>query len=291
MTDKEVLVIDNIKSKIYTIRGMQVILDKDLAEFYGIETRRINEQVKRNKDRFPERYMFQLNKKENDFLRSQFATFETGKGKYPKYLPYVFTEQGVAMLSSVLKSKKAIKINILIIDAFVTMRHFLKENSNIFQKFQQIDQKFIEYDNQFEKVFNALETKKPKQGIFYNGQIFDAYKFVCDLVKSAKTSIILIDNYIDESVLELFTKADRNVKIKIYTKDVLKLDVKKYNEQYNNIELKKFNLSHDRFLIIDDKEIFHIGASLKDLGKRWFGFSKFDKESIDLIQRLNSITN
>jgi phage regulator Rha-like protein len=289
MTDNEVLVIDSIKSKIHTIRDMQVILDKDLAELYGVETKKLNQAVKRNIKRFPKRYMFQLYYSEYNALRSQNVTIEKGRGKFSKYLSYAFTEQGVAMLSSVLRTEKAIEINIMIIDAFIAMRHFLKENSNIFQKFQQIDQKLIEYDNKFEKVFNALETEKPKQGIFYNGQIFDAYKFICDLVKSAKESIILIDNYIDESVLELFTKAGQNVKIKIYTNNVLKLDVKKYNEQYSNIELKKFNLSHDRFLIIDEKEIFHIGASLKDLGKRWFGFSKFDKESIDLIQRLNSL--
>jgi hypothetical protein len=256
MTDKDIQIIDNIKAKIHTIRGMQVILDRDLAHLYEVQTKRINEQVKRNRERFPNDFCFQLNEIEKENLVANCDHLINLKFSY--VLPYAFTEQGVAMLSSVLKSKKAIEINIKIMRAFIAMRNFLKENSNIFQKFQQIDQKFIEYDNQFETVFNALETEKPKQGIFYNGQIFTAYKFVCDLVKSAKTSIILIDNYIDESVLELFTKADKNVKIRIYTRDILKLDLKKYNQQYNNIELKKFTLSHDRFLIIDNKEIFHI---------------------------------
>jgi hypothetical protein len=265
MTDKEVLVVDNIKSKIHTIRGMQVILDRDLAELYEVETRIINQAVKRNIDRFPENFCFKLSDKEFKNLKldlsknweSQFVIPNPIRMSF-RIKPIVFTEHGVTMLSSVLKSKKAIKINIQIINVFISTRHFFKKNSNIFQKFQQIDQKLIAHDNKFEKVFNALETEKPKQGVFYNGQIFDAYKFVCDLVKSAKESIILIDNYLDESVLELFTKAGEDVKIKIYTKDVLKLDVKKYNEQYNNIELKKFSLSHDRFLIIDEKEIFHI---------------------------------
>jgi hypothetical protein len=309
MTNKDLQIIDNIKSKIYTIRGMQVIIDRDLAELYEVETKKLNQAVKRNIGRFPEKYFFQLNKTEFKYLRnifmknwrSQIVTSNDINMGFRKQ-PYVFTEHGVAMLSSVLRTKKAIEINIMIIDAFIAMRHFLKENSNIFQKFQQIDQKLLDHDNQLEKVFNALETEKPKQGIFYNGQIFTAYKFVCDLIKSAKTSIILIDNYIDESVLELFTKVNKEVKIKIYTKDVLKLDIKKYNQQYNNIELKKFTLSHDRFLIIDNKEIFHIGASLKDLDTRGFialamlknldfycGFSKFERNSFDLIQRLNLI--
>jgi hypothetical protein len=288
MQDKEILPIDNIRSKIHTIRGMQVILDRDLANLYNVETKILNKAVKRNIERFPDKFMFQLNKKEMKDWKFQFGTSNSEKMGLRK-LPYAFTEHGVVMLSSVLRSKKAIEINIIIIDAFITMRHFLKENSNVFQKFQQIDQKFVEYDDNFNKLFQAIENNdiKPKQGIFYNGQIFDAYKFVCDLIKSAKESIILIDNYIDETILELFTKANKDVMIKIYTKEILKLDLDKYNKQYNNIELKKFNLSHDRFLIIDNKEIFHIGASLKDLGKKWFAFSKFEKDSINLIEKLD----
>jgi phage regulator Rha-like protein len=291
MQNKEILPIDNIKSKIHTIRGMQVILDSDLAELYEVETKKLNQTVKRNIERFPVRYMFQLTEEElNYILRSQIVTSSLNWGGR-RYFPYVFTEQGVAMLSSVLKSKKAIKINILIIDAFISMRKILSKNLDIINKIDTIERKQIEYqiktDEKFDKVFDLLETNIPKQGIFYDGQIFDAYKFVCDLIKSAKESIILIDNYIDESVLELFTKANKNVMIKIYTKEILKLDLDKYNKQYNNIELKKFNLSHDRFLIIDNKEIFHIGASLKDLGKKWFAFSKFEKDSINLIEKLD----
>jgi hypothetical protein len=288
MQDKEILPIDNIRSKIHTIRGMQVILDRDLANLYNVETKILNKAVKRNIERFPDKFMFQLNKKEMKDWKFQFGTSNSEKMGLRK-LPYAFTEHGVVMLSSVLRSKKAIEINIIIIDAFITMRHFLKENSNVFQKFQQIDQKFVEYDDNFNKLFQAIENNdiKPKQGIFYNGQIFDAYKFVCDLIKSAKESIILIDNYIDETILDLFTKANKDIIIKIYTKEILKLDLDKYNKQYNNIELKKFNLSHDRFLIIDNKEIFHIGASLKDLGKKWFAFSKFEKDSINLIEKLD----
>jgi hypothetical protein len=289
MQNKEILPIDNIKSKIHTIRGMQVILDRDLAQLYEVETRRINEQVKRNIDRFPDDFCFKLTKLEKKDVVA--ICDHLNKLKFSYVLPYAFTEHGVAMLSSVLKSNKAIEINILIIRAFISMKKFISNNINIINKIDTIERKQIEYqiktDEKFDKVFDLLETNIPKQGIFYNGQIFDAYKFVCDLIKSAKESIILIDNYIDETILELFTKANKNVMIKIYTKEILKLDLDKYNKQYNNIELKRFNLSHDRFLIIDNKEIFHIGASLKDLGKKWFAFSKFEKDSINLIEKLD----
>lgn len=281
---------DTIKDKIYTIRGKQVILDCDIASFYKVRTKILNQAVKRNKKRFPEKYMFQLTKKEFENLRSQFVTAKSNTSKR-RFLPYVFTEQGIAMLSGVLRSKSAINISILIMDTFVTIRHFLIENANIFQKFQQIDQKLIEHDENFNKVFQAIENKdiKPKQGIFFDGQIFDAYKFVSDLIKMAKKSLILIDNYIDDSTLTLFSKS--NAKIAIYTKNIskqLKLDLEKYNSQYKPILIKEFNNSHDRFIIIDDNQVYHFGASLKDLGKKWFAFSKLDKEAFKLLERLKS---
>jgi hypothetical protein len=279
-----------IKKKIHTIRGMQVIFDRDLAELYQVETRKLNQAVKRNIDRFPERYMFQINKIEFKELRSNFINewisqnVTSNKIKMGlRKLPYAFTEHGITMLSSVLKSKKAIMINILIIDAFIAMRKFLSTNNQFIQKFQQIDQKLLEHDNNFDKIFDLMQNNIPKQGIFFDGQIFDSYKFVCDLIKSAKKSIILIDNYIDETVLEIFTKTKINVKI--YTANYLKLDVDKYLKQYNNVEIIKFSKSHDRFLIIDDM-VYHIGASLKDLGKKWFAFSKLDKDGLKLLDQI-----
>ncbi|MDQ1298060.1 MAG: hypothetical protein QG558_599, partial [Campylobacterota bacterium] len=210
-------------------------------------------------------------------------------------LPFVFTEQGVSMLSAVLKSTTAIQTSIQIIKSFVNMRRFLLNNANIFQRLEAVEKKQISYeiktDSKIDYILNAIEDKstKPKQGIFYDGQIFDAYVFVNNLIKSAKNSIILIDNYIDESILTLLSKREPDCKATIYTKNMTKqveLDLKKHNAQYPPIEIKKFDLSHDRFLILDESEIYHIGASLKDLGKKWFGFSKMDKESFEMIGRL-----
>ena len=284
------LIIDeqNIQNKIYTIRDMQVMLDKDLAELYGVKPIRLREQVKRNIKRFPEDFMLQLNDEEIDFMVSQNAI--PSKQHLGGAKPYVFTEQGVSMLSAVLKTELAIEMSIKIVRAFVNMRKFLLSNASIFQRLDNIEHKLLKHDENFKKIFNAIEDKsiKPSQGIFFNGQIFDAYKFINELIKSAKKSIILIDNYIDEITLTLFSKIP-NIKVTIYTKNIskqLELDLKKYNQQYKNIELKEFKNSHDRFLIIDDIEIYHIGASLKDLGKKWFAFSKFDKDSFGLLERL-----
>lgn len=222
----------HIQSNIFTIRGKQVILDSDLAILYKVETRVLNQAVKRNIKRFPLEYMFQLTVEEYDFLMlqsvtsknkslksqsvipkensltSQSVTLKNNRGKHRKYLPFVFTEQGVSMLSAVLKSDIAIEISIKIINAFVEMRKFLLANATIFQKFNYIEQKLIKYDENFEKIFKAIEAKeiKPKQGIFFDEQIFDAYLFISTLIKSANKSITLIDNYIDETVLTLFSK-------------------------------------------------------------------------------------
>jgi hypothetical protein len=208
-----------------------------------------------------------------------------------RFLPYVFTEQGVAMLSGILRSEVAIKVNIQIMRAFIEMRHFLQTNVNLFTKIENLETKQIKYqiktDEKFEEVFNLIQEKeiKPNKGIFYNGQIFEAYLFINNLIKSAKEEIILIDSYIDESILTLFSKT--KIQTTIYTNITkqLNLDLKKYNQQYNNLQIKEFNKSHNRFLIID-KEIYHIGASLKDLGKKWFAFSKFEKEAITFLDEL-----
>lgn len=293
----------NIQNKIFTIRNQQVMLDSDLADLYQVETRVLNQAVKRNIKRFPKEYMFQLSKEEYEFLKSQSViskedsltsqsvTLKNKQGKHRKYLPNVFTEQGVSMLSAVLRSDIAIEISIRIINAFVGMRKFLMENASVFQKFNYIEKKLLKHDENFEKIFKAIEAKevKPKQGIFFDGQIFDSYLFVSDLIKSANNKIILIDNYIDETVLTLFSK-NQKVKVTIYSKNItkqIKLDLEKYNSQYTPIEIKKFNSSHDRFLIIDDKQIYHFGASLKDLGKKWFAFSKFDMEAVGILEKLD----
>ncbi len=280
---------NNIKNKIYNIRNHQVMLDKDLAELYGVKSIRLREQVKRNIDRFPVDFMFQLSENEVDFMVSQNAI--PSKQHLGGSLPYVFTEQGVSMLSSILRSETAINISIKIIRTFVEMRKLISQNISMFERFERIEQRLNIHDEDFDKLFKALEDKtlKPKQGIFYDGQIFDAYVFINNLLKSAIDEVILIDNYIDETIFTIFSKYP-NIKVQIYTSNItkqLKLDLKKYQTQYQNIELVEFKSSHDRFLIIDKNEVYHLGASLKDLGKKWFAFSKFDIKSLEILKRLN----
>ncbi|MBT4387932.1 ORF6N domain-containing protein [Candidatus Woesearchaeota archaeon] len=294
---------NNIKSKIYTIRGLQIMLDEDLAKLFKIKTKVLNQSIKRNIDRFPQNYMFKLSENDINNLRSQFVTSAETPSSLKiwsslggrRYKPIVFTEHGVAMLAGILKSKIAIEISIQIINSFITMKNFIHNNAQIFQRLDNIEYKQIEYqiktDNTFEKIFKAIEDKniKPSKGIFFDGQIYDAYKFASDLIKSAKESIILIDNYIDENTLTLLSKKNKSVEIQILTKTIskqLKLDIKKFNDQYNNLEIKEFKLSHDRFLIIDKKEVYHIGASLKDIGNKWFAFSKFNKNVIEILNKI-----
>lgn len=279
---------NNIKDKIHTIRNQQVMLDRDLAELYGVETKVFNQAVKRNIKRFPPNYRFQLNENEKNKLVTNCDWLNSLK--HSSSLPYVFTEQGVSMLSAILKSDKAIDISIKIIDSFVYMRKLISQNIPMFERFERIEQRLTIHDENFDKLFEALEDKtlKTKQGIFYNGEIFDAYVFINNLLKLATNEIILIDNYVDETVFTLFSKYP-NIKIKIYTSNItkqLKLDFKKYQTQYKNIELFEFKNSHDRFLILDKKEIYHLGASLKDLGKKWFAFSKFEIENLKILDYL-----
>ena len=292
----ELTVIDNqtIQDKIYTIRNVQVMVDRDLALLYGVETRRLNEQVKRNIERFPEEFMFQMTNDELENWKSQIATSNKEIMGLRK-LPFVFTEQGVSMLSSVLKSQTAVQTSIQIIKSFVGMRKFLQNNASLFTRIDSIEKRQISYeiknDTKVDAILNAIEEKgtPQKQHIFYDGQIFDAYLFVSDIIKNAKSSIKLIDNYIDESTLVLFTKRDAKVDMNIYTKAIskqLKLDLEKHNAQYPKIDIEIFDLSHDRFLIIDEKYIYHFGASLKDLGKKWFAVSRMDINSFEIIGKL-----
>ena len=291
------VVMSNIEPLIKVVRGQQVMLDKDLAMLYGVETKRLNEQVKRNIKRFPEDFMFQLTKEE--CLRSQFATLNEGRGQHLKYRPNAFTEQGVAMLSSVLRSQTAIEVNIQIMRAFVSMRHFMVNNASVFSRLEtmeyhqlEMQQHLQESDKRIDEVFRRLDegNAKPKQGVFYNGQIDDAYTFVCDLIKSAKKRFILIDNYVDETVLTLLDKRENGVSATIYTQQIsrqFQLDIDRHNAQYAPIDVETFRLSHDRFLCIDD-DVYHIGASIKDLGKKWFGFSKMEILTPDeLVERIN----
>ena len=292
----------NIEPLIKVIRGQQVMLDKDLATLYGVETRVLNQTVKRNIERFPDDFRFELSREE--CLRSQIV-ISNGRGGN-RYSTYAFTEQGVAMLSSVLRSQTAIEVNIQIMRAFVSMRHFMVSNASVFSRLetmeyhqleilqhQQDTDKHIEATNKrIDEVFRRLDegNAKPKQGVFYNGQVYDAYTFVSDLIKSAKKRIVLIDNYVDETVLTLLDKRDNNVSATIYTQQIsrqFQLDIDRHNAQYAPIDVETFRLSHDRFLCIDD-DVYHIGASIKDLGKKWFGFSKMEILTPDeLVERIN----
>jgi len=279
---------ENIKNKIYNLRGLKVMLDKDLADLYEVKPIRLREQVKRNIERFPSDFMFALTEKEVDAMVSQNAI--PSRKNLGGHLPFVFTEQGVAALSGVLKSKRAIEVNIKVMRAFVSLRRVVTQNAEVFQRLGKSEQRLLEHDNKFEQVFRLIEDKnlKPEKGIFFEGQIFDAYRFVSDLVRSANNSIILIDNFIDESIFVLFSKRRKEVKVIIYTKlnQQSSLDLEKFNAQYEPIEIKEFTKSHDRFMIIDNKEVYHFGASLKDLGKKWFAFSRFDKDALNLLGRL-----
>ncbi|HQI03916.1 MAG TPA: ORF6N domain-containing protein [bacterium] len=289
MTENELIHIDDIKSRIFTIRGMQVMLDSDLAEFFGVETKRLNEQVRRNILRFPEEFCFKLSKEEKNKVVAICDHLQNLK--YSPHLPYVFTEQGVAMASALINSDIAIMMSIKIMKAFVAMRHFISKNGDIFKRIEVVEVKLLETDNKIEKVLSALETKQiqPKQGIFFDGQVFEAHKFVSDIVRSAEKSIILIDNYVDDTVLTLFSKRKQGVVLKILTKNRSKqliLDTQKFSSQFPPAEIIEFNHSHDRFMIIDDKDLYHFGASLKDLGKKWFGFSKMDVEVTKMLSRI-----
>ncbi|MFV0174354.1 ORF6N domain-containing protein [Empedobacter falsenii] len=278
----------HIENRIFTIRGKQVMFDRDLAEMYQVEVKRLNEQVKRNIDRFPETFRFQLNSQEKDELVANCDRFESLK--HSAVNPYAFTEQGVAMLSAVLRSDIAVKVSIQIMNAFVELRKLVGQETLQHIRLSSIENKLIEHDQKFNKLFSALENSElPQRGVYFDGQVYDAYQFVSDVIKNAKSSIILIDNYIDDSVLTLFSKRKKNVTATIYTASIskqLRLDLEKHNAQYPEVKAELFKQSHDRFLIIDEKELYHIGASLKDLGKKWFAFSRMDSLCKDVLSKI-----
>lgn len=266
-----------IENRILTLRGLPIMIDRDLADLYGVETKALNQAVKRNIDRFPKSFRFQLTDLEKDELVTNCDRFDTLK--HSKVNPYAFTEQGVAMLSAVLKSETAVRTSIRIIEAFVAMRNFLINNASIFQRIERIEMKQLRTDEKVDAILDKLgDGDKPKEGVFFNGQIFDAYSLVANLIREAKVRIVLIDNYIDDTVLVQLSKRQPGVTVDIYTGQIsrqLRQDVEKHNEQYPGVTLHKCTKAHDRFLVIDE-DVYHIGASLKDLGKKLFAFSKME---------------
>jgi hypothetical protein len=286
-----------IEECIMILRDKQVMIDRDLAMLYGVEVKRLNEQVRRNTGRFPDRFRFQLTDNERHELVANCDRFMVLK--HSTVNPYAFTEQGIGMLSDVLNSQEAIKTSIQIMDAFVAMRRFFATYAELTKRVMDLETRQIaaklDTDQKFELVFKAIEANevKPKQGIFFDGEVFDAYVMATRIIKSAKKSIILIDNYVDESVITVFGKKASGVKVTILTPTIsrqLALDIQRANTQYPVIEAKTFSQSHDRFLIVDETDIYLLGASLKDLGKKWFGFAQLSKESItSVFERFNGL--
>lgn len=284
-----------IESLIHVVRGQQVMLDSDLARLYGVETKRLKEQVRRNIRRFPEDFMFELTKEE--CLRSQIATLNAGRGQHLKYMPFAFTENGVAMLSSVLKSGTAIEVNIRIMRAFTAMRSFLMSNANLFRRLETIEHNYLlvnrhlsEHDRKFEEVLSRLDDKdsEPIEGFFFEGQIFDAYSLISDLIRKATRRIVLIDNYVDDRILKVLTKRAEGVAATIYTDprhSQISNDLRRHNAQYPHIEVRHCTNVHDRFLIIDDI-VYFIGGSIKDLGKKIVAFSRMHQNPEDILSRL-----
>ena len=326
--------IKDIKSLIYTIKGKQVMLDSDVAMLYHYKTKRINETVARNRNRFPDDFCFQLTENELAHLRSQFATssvkdekrFQNGttlignkenlrlqngtssleerwsqfattyeKDKYrgKKYLPYAFTEQGIAMLSGLLRNEIAVTVSINIMRAFVEMKKFISANGQVFERLTNVEYKLLDHDKKFDQAFNELQKDEKtefKQKVFFDGQIYDAYSLVMDIIKNAKEKLIIIDNYIDDTILEMLTKKNRNVSVIILTSErsnISKIDVEKFNKEYPKLELAKTDKFHDRFIVVDNRELYHVEASLKDLGKKCFAISRIeDNEYIEKVVKV-----
>lgn len=280
----------NVEERIFTIRGKQVILDRDLARLYGVDISQMNRQVKRNQERFPDDFMFQLAKEEWIGLKCHFGISNSRGGD--RSLPFAFTEQGVSMLAGLLRSSIAIEANIRIIRAFVALRKAFKDNELILHRIERIEYRQSNAEFKIEELFNKIEDGKnvsSKQGIFFDGQVYDAYVFVAELVRKASRRIVLIDNYIDDTVLTLLDKREAGVEAIIYTGKVskqLQLDIDKHNTQYPPVEVRLFTRAHDRFLIIDDA-VYLVGASIKDLGKKWFGFTLMENtDAEELVGRI-----
>ncbi len=287
-----IVVSDNIKieNMIYEIRGKKVMLDSDLAMLFGYETKQLNRQVLRNINRFPENYCFQITDTEYISLRCQNGTLKNGRGEHRKYLPYVFTEYGITMLAGILKSEPAIKMSLRIVDIFITMKNYIN-TSLIEQKyFNELTIKNTEDIKLLQESFNKLNIKENNNHIFYEGQIYDAYSLLIDILSKAKKEIIIIDNYAGKKLFDIIKNI--NVKVKIYTENIDNISKEKYEKQYNNLEIINTNIFHDRFIIIDNKVLYHSGASFKDLGKKCFAITKMEDNNIlkELLNKLNKIS-
>ena len=283
---------DEIKNYIYTIRGKQVMLDSDVAKLFNYETKDLNRNVKNNINRFPEYYCFRLTDDEFKSLRCKnFTLNKNGRGEHRKYLPYVFTEYGITMLAGLLKSEIAVNISIKIVNAFIEMRRLLNSNGQVFERLTNVEYKLIEHEKKFDTIFNQLQQEENiKQKIFFEGQIWDSYSLIIDIFKKAYKKITIIDNYVDDSILKMLTKKNKNVEVVIITSEksnIENIDIKKFNKEYPTLKVAKTNKYHDRFIIIDNKELYHCGASIKDLGKKCFGINKI--EDISIINKLYEI--
>ncbi len=290
----------DIKSMIYIVRNQQVMIDNDLAMLYQVETRTLNQAVKRNITRFPERFCFQLTREEYKNLKSQFviSSLKSEGNGYGgrRTLPYVFTEQGIAMLSSVLRSEVAIQTSIRIMDTFVEMRHFIANNAMLFERISNVELRQLEYQKQteekLEQIFEYIsEHEEASQKVFFDGQIYDAFSLIVNLIQKAKKEITLIDGYVDVGTLNLLFKKNANVFVTVYTQKqtrLTKADVENFNAQYPTLEVKYTKIFHDRFLILDRETAYHVGASLKDAGKKCFGINLIQDTRIikDILQRL-----
>lgn len=279
----------DIKNLIYTIRGMQVMLDSDVANLFKYTTKNINKSVKNNAEKFPEYYCFQLTTKEYNFLITRrYNITKIGRSNNRKYLPYVFTEYGITMLAAVLKSEVAVNISIKIVNIFMQMRKKFSENNQVFERLTSLEYKLLEQEKKINNILGELKFEENiKQKIFFKGQIYDAYSIIIDIIKSANKKILIIDNYIDDNVLKMLSKKKKDVEVTILTSiksNIEKLDIKKFNKEYPILKLEKTNKFHDRFIIVDNKEMYHLGASIKDLGKKCFGINKI--EDVKIVEKI-----
>ncbi len=278
---------DEIRNLIYTIRGKQVMLDSDVAKLFCYKTKDLNRNVRNNLERFPEYYCFQLTEEEYKSLRCKnFTLNKNGRGQHRKYLPYVFTEYGITMLAGLLKSEIAVKVSINIVNAFIEMRKFISTNAQVFERLTNVEYKLLEHDKKFDEVFDSLQKEENfKQKVFFQGQIYDAYSLIIDIIKKAKNKITIIDNYVDDSILKMLSKKNKNVEVVIFTSNksnISSLDIQKFNQEYPILKISRTNKFHDRFILIDNKELYHCGASIKDLGKKCFAINRIeDKEIIN----------
>ncbi len=286
---QEKLLNKDIKNLIYTIRGMQVMLDSDVANLFKYTTKNINKSVKNNAEKFPEYYCFQLTTKEyNSLMTRRYNITKIGRCNNRKYLPYVFTEYGITMLAALLKSEVAVNISIKIVNIFMQMRKKFSENNQVFERLTSLEYKLLEQEKKINNILGDLKFEENiKQKIFFKGQIYDAYSIIIDIIKSANKKILIIDNYIDDNVLKMLSKKKKDVEVTILTSiksNIEKLDIKKFNKEYPILKLEKTNKFHDRFIIVDNKEMYHLGASIKDLGKKCFGINKI--EDIKIVEKI-----